>query len=430
MSYLVLALVHAVPVILAGLTMRRWLLHIAAVTMCAVGLLSGSFVFALFDLGAVTIAWVGMTGLIDRKERRVGGGNMRPRIRQGELEELGTSRQELRLPLKHADQDDGTNHEAGARTESTGRPIAGSDRVHKQALPSGTQLHGYRLHGVLGAGGFGVTYLGGHASLGSVAIKEYMPNELAVREGRIVQPKSLVDREDFDWGLESFLNEAKTLEQFRHRNIVAVLDCFKANNTAYLVMEYEDGKPLDVLLKRDANVAFGRQRRRTLTQAQLNRVLRPMVDGLRQVHAAGFLHRDIKPANIFVRRSDESPVLLDFGSARQAVGRRSKSMTAIASAGYSPPEQYESDGAQGAWTDIYSLSALCYRAITGDTPIEAPRRQGELLRTGKDPLPKLANAGRKGYSPALLEAVDWGLRVIEAERPQTLDEWVRYWEKA
>ena len=146
--------------------------------------------------------------------------------------------------------------------------------------------------------------------------------------------------------------------------MVRVRDCFEANNTAYIVMDYEDGEPLDVLLRR----------RGTLTEAQLNRVLLPVVDELRQVHAAGFLHRDIKPANIFVRRSDESPVLLDFGSARQALGRKSKSVTAIASAGYSPPEQYESDGHQGAWTDIYALSALCYRAITGDVPMEALRR--------------------------------------------------------
>ena len=249
-----------------------------------------------------------------------------------------------------------------------------------------------------------------------MAIKEYFPNEWAVRDGSAVRPKSIEDRDDFEWGLGKFLNEARTLERFEHRNIVRVRDFFKANNTAYIVMDYEDGLPLNVLL----------ERRGTLTETQLLRVLRPVVDGLRQVHAAGFLHRDIKPHNIFVRRSDESPVLLDFGSARQAVGLRSKSMTAIVSAGYSPPEQYHS-GAHGAWTDIYALSALCYRAITGDAPIEAPRRQSQLLRIQTDPLLKLADAGREGYSRAFLEAVDWGLRVIETERPQDLEEWLNSW---
>ena len=289
---------------------------------------------------------------------------------------------------------------------------------HKQALPPGFRLGAYRVARVLGVGGFGVTYLCEHTGLAvQVAVKEYLPNEIAVRDGTEVHPKSAGDREGFEWGLSRFLDEARTLARFEHPNVVRVRDCFEANNTAYIVMDYEDGEPLDTLLRRHG----------TLTEAQLNRALLPVVDGLRQVHAAGFLHRDIKPANVFVRRSDESPVLLDFGSARQALGRRSRSVTAIASAGYSPPEQYESDGHQGAWTDIYALSALCYRAITGDVPMEATRRQSQLLRTRTDPLPKLAEVGRKGYSPAFLEGVDWGLRVIETERPEDLDEWLHSW---
>ena len=150
-----------------------------------------------------------------------------------------------------------------------------------------------------------------------------------------------------------------------------------------------------------------------------------MAEGLREVHAAGFLHRDVKPSNIFVRRSDESPVLLDFGSARQALGRKSRSMTAIATAGYSPPEQYESQGGQGAWTDIYALCALCHRAITGEVPVEAPRRTGELARSRADPLERLAAAaGVAGYSPGFLKAVDLGLRLAETERPQSVEDWL------
>ena len=287
---------------------------------------------------------------------------------------------------------------------------------HKQALPPGFRLGAHDVARVLGVGGFGVTYLCEHAELGvQVAVKEYLPNEIAVRDGTEVHPKSVGDREGFEWGLSRFLDEARTLARFEHPNVVRVRDCFEANNTAYIVMDYEDGEPLDALLKRHG----------TLTEAQLKRVLLPVLDGLRQVHAAGFLHRDIKPANIFVRRSDESPVLLDFGSARQALGRRSRSMTAIASAGYSPPEQYESDGEQGAWTDIYALSSLCYRAITGEPPLEATRRQSQMLRTQTDPLPNLADASIEGYSQAFLQAVDWGLRLIETERPQSLDEWLR-----
>ena len=296
-----------------------------------------------------------------------------------------------------------------------------STEDHKQALSPNFRLGAYRVTRVLGVGGFGVTYLCEHTGLGvQVAMKEYLPNEIAVRYRMEVHPKSAGDREGFEWGLSRFLDEARTLAQFEHRNVVRVRDCFEANNTAYIVMDYEDGEPLDALLRRHG----------TLTEAQLKRVLLPVADGLRQVHAAGFLHRDIKPANIFVRRSDESPVLLDFGSARQALGRRSRSMTAVASAGYSPPEQYERDGPQGAWTDIYALSALCYRAITGEPPIEATRRQSQLLRTQTDPLPRLAETPVSTCSPAFLEAVDWGLRPIETERPQSLDHWLAWLEQS
>ena len=289
------------------------------------------------------------------------------------------------------------------------------ERTHKQALPAGYRLQNFRVLRVLGVGGFGVTYLAEHITLGQrAAIKEYLPNEFAVREGATVHPKSEADRADFEWGLQRFLDEAKTLARFEHRNVVRVRDYFEANRTAYIVMDYEEGEPLDRLLER-----HGR-----LTEAQLQRVLLPIIDGLREVHAAGFLHRDIKPSNVFVRRADETPVLLDFGAARQALGRKSKSLTAVASAGYSPPEQYESEGEQGPWTDIYALSALCYRAITGNAPLEAPRRQSRLARRQPDPLPALAVSGPSGYSKSLLEAVDWGLRVIETERPQSLDAWV------
>ena len=182
------------------------------------------------------------------------------------------------------------------------------------------------------------------------------------------------------------------------------------NRTAYIVMDYEEGEALDRVL----------ERRGTLSEAQLKRVLLPMVDGLKEVHAAGYLHRDIKPSNVFVRRADESPVLLDFGSARQALGRKSKSLTAVASAGYSPPEQYESEGEQGPWTDIYALSALCYRAMTGMVPIEAPRRTNRLLQRRPDPMAKLVKEQPAGYSKAFLAGVDQGLELIVSDRPSSL----------
>ncbi len=289
---------------------------------------------------------------------------------------------------------------------------------HRQALSPGTGLRRYRLLKVLGVGGFGVTYLAEHAALGHrVAVKEYLPNEFAVRHGTTVQPKSPTERPDFEWGRTRFLDEAKTLARFEHRNLVRVRDFFEANRTAYMVMDFEEGEPLSRLL----------ERRGSLPEDELERLVLPLADGLAEVHAGGFLHRDIKPSNVYVRKSDGSPVLLDFGAARQALGQSSRSLTAVASAGYAPPEQYESDGEQGPWTDVYGLSALCYRAITGETPTEATRRMNRLVQGRPDPLMRLGEEGSDGYSAALLAAVDRGLAVVASDRPGSVTEWVGMW---
>ena len=284
---------------------------------------------------------------------------------------------------------------------------------YRQALPAGYGLESYRILDVLGVGGFGVTYLAQHTRLGhKVALKEYLPNEIAIRDGTTVHPKSRPDEERFQWGLERFLDEAKTLTRFRHPNLVRVTDYFEANNTAYFVMDYEVGKPLNVLLA-------GRR----LNEMQLRRVLWPILDGLKTVHSAGVLHRDIKPANIFIRQHQESPVLLDFGSARAYVGQNTSNPTSLVSPGYSPWEQYfGTEGDQGPWTDIYSLAGVCYRAVTGKPPIDALRRMNSRQREEGDPQPALV--GRHGdYSEAMLSAIDAGLRIAEADRPQTIEEW-------
>ena len=260
-----------------------------------------------------------------------------------------------------------------------------------------------------------MTYLAEDARAGGlVALKEYLPGEFAVRVGKGVVPKSSADRPDFEWGFGRFMDEADTLAGLQHANIVEVLDYFEANETAYIAMRYEDGLPLDRLL----------QERGTLSQLLLKRLLMPLLDGLGEVHEAGFLHRDIKPANVYVRRTDESPVLLDFGSARQALGRRSRTLTAVVSPGYSPPEQYESDGDQGAWSDIYALAALSYRAITGEKPVVSLRRQRMRLANQPDPMGSLEAMAPQAYSRALLAAVDWGLRLEVHERPQSVTEWL------
>src|SRR5262245_23254440 len=173
------------------------------------------------------------------------------------------------------------------------------------ALPPRHALHEYRIERVLGHGGFGITYLAADTALRkNVAIKEYLPAQFAIRaEGATVMPRTRRLAEDYRWGLERFLDEARTLARFRHANIVPVLRFFEANGTAYIVMEYEDGRPLAELL-----AGPGR-----LPPARVRALLDGVMDGLAQIHGAGFLHRDIKPSNIIVR-GDGAPVLIDFGA--------------------------------------------------------------------------------------------------------------------
>ena len=271
-----------------------------------------------------------------------------------------------------------------------------------------TNLRKYKIRRVLGIGGFGITYLAHDISLDrDVAIKEYLPRDYAVRtEDHRVRPRSPEASKDYAWGLRRFLDEARTLARLGHPSIVRVYDCFTANGTAYIVMEYVEGETLDDRLKR----------RGRLNEAELTAILNPLVEGLRQVHGAGFLHRDITPRNILLRK-DGTPVLIDFGSARQMVGARSRSMTAVVTPGYAPLEQYSSRGRQGAWTDIYGLSAVAYRCITGTVPIDATERvQG-------DELVPASEIGRGRYSEGLLAAVDQGLSLKAGERLRDLGRW-------
>lgn len=290
---------------------------------------------------------------------------------------------------------------------------------HLHALPEGTELEGYRIERVLGVGGFGITYLGRDKAIGkAVAIKEYLPNEFAIRaEGSTVLPKSGADRDDYDWGLERFLDEARTLAAFDHPNLNKVFRFFKANGTAYMVLEYVDGETLSARLRRGGG----------LPESELVRMLDGLLSGLAAVHEAGYVHRDIKPGNIMLR-ADGSAVLLDFGAARAALGQRSKSITAILTPGYAPVEQYDQHADDiGPWTDIYALGMVAYRCVCGcgDTDLLDAVARARLQRKGaidKDLRPAV-DAGRGAYADALLAAIDWAIQVNEEERPPSVAAW-------
>ncbi|MEK7991505.1 MAG: protein kinase [Thiotrichaceae bacterium] len=294
--------------------------------------------------------------------------------------------------------------------------IFSKNTEHHNALPIGYNLNQYRIDKILGSGGFGITYLAYDTQLDcNVALKEYLPNDIAIRADDLyIHPKSVSDTANFNWGLNCFMQEAKTLAQFNHPNIVRIKTFFEYFNTAYIVMDYEVGDSLDALI----------QDKQTADEGEIEKILKPLLDGLTLVHQANFLHRDIKPANIYIRSQDNTPVLLDFGSARYDVSSRSRSMTAIVTPGYAPFEQYESKGTmQGAWTDIYAMGAVLYRLISAKAPPEAPERIGAIMRGQPDPLIPAVKIGKKHYSKHLLEAIDWALKINETERPQSIAAW-------
>lgn len=283
------------------------------------------------------------------------------------------------------------------------------------ALAPGSKLLWFEIVRVLGKGGFGITYLGRDTNQDRlVAIKEYLPTTFASRtEDKQVLPNSPSDKANFEWGLERFLKEAQTLARFKHPAIVRVVSFFRDSSTAYMVMEYVEGTGLDVLLKN----------RKTLSEKELMKILPAILDGLEVLHDAHFIHRDLKPPNILIRK-DGTPVILDFGSARQSMVGQGEEMTSLLSLGYSPFEQYDSSGErQGPWSDIYAMGGVLYRAIAGNKPTDAAMRIAARLRSEADPLKPAVDVGKGRYSSGFLEAVDQALQVLETERPQSIGEW-------
>jgi serine/threonine protein kinase/WD40 repeat protein len=278
------------------------------------------------------------------------------------------------------------------------------------ALPDGTELVGdFRIKRVLGAGGFGITYLADEIALARlVTIKEYFPSDFAARDSQVATPRSEECTADYNWGLERFIEEAQTLARFVHPNIVRVYRYFRANKTAYMVLHFEEGGSFKSWLK---------NLKRAPRQAELERIIAPLLDALDIVHAASYLHRDIAPDNIIIR-NDGSPVLIDFGSARGEIASHSRTVSALVKPGYSPYEQYATNARQqGPWTDIYALGATLYHAITGKRPPDSPSRMVN------DEYVPAREAALSSYRAPFLAAIDAALKLEVTERPQTIAAW-------
>ena len=296
-----------------------------------------------------------------------------------------------------------------------------SDPTRRDALPVGTSLREYTLDRVVGHGGFGIVYKASHKELGvAAAIKEYLPIDLAIREGMAVRPRSSSDSLDYEDGLRRFRDEARALMQFRnHPTIVTCREFFQEHGTAYLVMEFEDGLPLaQVLATREFEG-------RPFEEADLLAVMVPLLEGLRDVHQTGLLHRDIKPSNILIRSRDKRPVLIDFGTAKQLVAKQTKSMAPFTE-GYAALEQVADAGELGPWTDLYGVGAVMWRMVAGGQrpwepphPVRVERRSHAALAGANDPLPPAHQLGKGRFSRVVLDAIDMCLRLRENDRVQT-----------
>lgn len=304
-------------------------------------------------------------------------------------------------------------------TATVRRPVRqGRAEPTGDTLPVGHDVGQYRILSVLGHGGFGITYLVEHVRLKKhFAMKEYFPRQFGRRRGTTVEP-SADSTNHFRWGLDRFLKEAEDVARFKHSAIVDVTDHFETNGTAYMVLAYEAGQSFGAWLA-------GLDRRPT--QEELDAMVSPLLDAVAMLHSAEppLLHRDIAPDNIIIRR-DGSPLLIDFGAARTALGSRMQlpsdgdpRMTAIVKPGFSPPEQYTGESRlQGAWSDIYALGATLYRAVSGNRPVPAEER-----RAKPDVISAVRDGAGQGYRVSFLEAIDWALQLDPRRRPQSVAEW-------
>src|SRR6266852_2234859 len=274
-----------------------------------------------------------------------------------------------------------------------------------QPLPDGYQLENYRIASVLSCGGFSIVYLAYDENDQPVAIKEYLPSQLALRkEGDALPSISEENLATFRYGMRCFFEEGRSLARLSHPNVVRVLNFFRANETVYMVMRYERGRSLQQHILGRKGLPDEIWVRSTFAQ---------LLNGLREVHTNKLLHLDIKPANVYLR-NDGSPLLIDFGAARQQFSAEGLKLPPSYTPGFAAPEQYARRELLGPWTDIYSVGATLYACFAAAAPQSADRRTEEDLVVPA----RRAFAGK--CSAELLDTVDWCLRLDHLDRPQSV----------
>ena len=273
-----------------------------------------------------------------------------------------------------------------------------------QPLPEGSQLENYRILRVLATGGFSFVYLAHDENDAPVAIKEYLPSTLALRVNGEAHPSvPEADLAKFRYGMKCFFEEGRALAGLQHPNVVRVLNFFRANETVYLVMRYERGRTLQEHIH---------ARRGALRETWIRSTFATLLNGLREVHTNKLLHLDIKPGNVYLR-SDGTPLLIDFGAARQMLSGEAPTLPPMYTPGFASPEHHTDRAKLGPWSDIYSVGATIYACLSASSPPSAEER------LENDRMLPARKIGKGKYTRELLDTVDWCMRLDHLERPQS-----------
>lgn len=281
---------------------------------------------------------------------------------------------------------------------------------HNAPLPGGVEAGGYRIVRKIASGGFSTVYLAHDQDGQPVAIKEYLPASLVRRAvGELVPTVNDENLPTYRNGLKCFFEEGRALSRVIHPNVVRVLNFFRANETVYMVMAYEDGRSLQELILDYRN----RPGKAVLPERHIRRIFAQVMNGLREVHANRLLHLDLKPANIYLKH-DATPMLLDFGAARQTLMRDAPKLLPMYTPGFAAPELYRNSQQLGPWTDIYGLGASMYACMLGAPPQAADQR------TVHDKVDAGMQPAAAHYSQQLLALVAWCMKMNPLERPQSV----------
>lgn len=277
-------------------------------------------------------------------------------------------------------------------------------------LPDGLEVGGYRILNKIASGGFSIVYLARDVEGTQFAVKEYLPSTLVKRKpGELIPVITPEHLNTYRNGLKCFFEEGRALARILHPNVVRVMNFFRANETVYMVMAFEQGRTLQELILRRR----GRDNKVVIAERHIRKVFQQVMNGLREVHANRLLHLDLKPANVYLR-SDGSPMLLDFGAARQTLSQDAPKLFPMYTPGFAGPELYRKSQQLGPWTDVYGVGASMFACMMGAPPQAADQRQLN------DRMGELFGAMKGHYSDGLIQTVDWCLKMDPMERPQSV----------